>query len=248
MKMDFNSRRILGWRFILISLFLADLSLEAEPPQYCYGNPGLPGVPGPPGKDGRDGQKGSKGERGVPGIFGNQGPKGEAGPPGAPGLPGKNGPRGPSGPAGDIGLEGEKGEPGEPGGYKRTHQSAFTVMRQTGQYPVKNTPVVFNKAITNTNQDYDVTTGKFTCRIPGVYYFVYHASQTDNLCVNVYLNREKVASFCDHMTNSKQVSSGGLLLQMQAGHQVWLAVNDYNGMVGISGSDSVFSGFLLYPD
>ena len=32
------------------------------------------------------------------------------------------------------------------------------------------------------------------------------------------------------------------------GDEVWLSVNDYNGMVGIEGSNSVFSGFLLFPD
>lgn len=140
------------------------------------------------------------------------------------------------------------GEPGETGSYKRNHQAAFTVMRQTSEYPDKNTPVVFNKAITNIDRDFNTSSGKFTCRIPGLYYFTFHSSHTSNLCVNMYLNREKVASFCDHMTNDKQVSSGGLLLQMLEGHQVWLAVNDYNGMVGIAGSDSVFSGFLLFPD
>lgn len=242
------AKRILRWGSLLLFLLVADSSLGAEPPHYCYGAPGLPGVPGPPGKDGRDGQKGVKGERGSPAAPGSQGPKGEKGDTGIPGFAGKNGPRGPEGPLGDPGLQGDVGVPGAPGGYKQDHQSAFTVMRQTAEHPAKHKPVVFNRAITNTNQDYDLSTGKFTCRIPGVYYFVYHTSQTANLCVNMYHNLDKVASFCDHMSNSKQVSSGGVLLQMEAGHQVWLAVNDYNGMVGVAEADSVFSGFLLYPD
>lgn len=58
----------------------------------------------------------------------------------------------------------------------------------------------------------------------------------------------KMASFCDHKTNTMQVSSGGIILHLQAGNEVWLEVNDYNGMVGIGGSDSIFSGFLLFPD
>lgn len=128
------------------------------------------------------------------------------------------------------------------------YQSAFSVRRQTHAHPVKNAPVVFHGNITNTYHDYDTTTGKFTCRIPGVYYFVFHTSLTSNLCVNLYRNREKMASFCDHLSNPKQVSSGGVLLQLQAGGQVWLAVNDYNGMVGVAGADSVFSGFLLFPE
>ncbi|XP_044308306.1 complement C1q subcomponent subunit C isoform X1 [Varanus komodoensis] len=247
-KMDSASRKLLSWGFILIFLVLMDSSPQAASAQVCYGAPGLPGVPGPPGKDGRDGHKGSKGEPGIPVIPGSQGPKGVAGEPGPAGFPGKNGPRGPDGPPGDPGLKGEMGEPGEPGGYKHKHQAAFTVMRQTGEYPEKNAPVIFRKVVTNINNDYDINTGKFTCRIPGVYYFTFHTSQTANLCVNMYKNRDRVASFCDHMSNTKQVSSGGILLQMQMGHQVWLTVNDYNGMVGIGGSDSVFSGFLLFPD
>ncbi|XP_060115325.1 complement C1q subcomponent subunit C [Heteronotia binoei] len=246
--MGFDLKMFLGWGFVVFLLLASSSSSGAEASSHCYGIPGLPGVPGASGKDGRDGQKGAKGEPGKPAVRGSQGPQGEPGEPGLPGIPGKNGPRGPPGEPGDPGPKGVMGEPGETGNYKRNHQSAFTVMRQTSQYPEKNTPVIFNKAITNTNRDYDTSTGKFTCRISGLYYFTFHTSHTANLCVNMYLNREKVASFCDHMANTKQVSSGGVLLQMLEGHQVWLAVNDYNGMVGIAGSDSVFSGFLLFPD
>uniref|UniRef100_A0A8D0HNM8 Complement C1q C chain n=1 Tax=Sphenodon punctatus TaxID=8508 RepID=A0A8D0HNM8_SPHPU len=245
MGRDSTKALVLG--LVLLSLTV-DISVKGDAPHNCYGIPGLPGAPGLPGKDGRDGQKGAKGELGIPAIPGRRGPEGQKGESGSPGLPGKNGPMGPLGAPGEPGVRGPDGEPGVPGNYKQQYQSAFTVMRQTGQHPAKDAPVVFNKAITNTNQDYDTTTGKFTCRVPGVYYFVYHASQTANLCVSMFRNRQKVASFCDHMANSKQVSSGGILLRMEAGHQLWLSVNDYNGMVGIGGSDSVFSGFLLFPD
>ncbi|KAM5246798.1 complement C1q subcomponent subunit C [Ctenodactylus gundi] len=155
---------------------------------------------------------------------------------GAPGAPGSPGPKG------------LPGEPGEEGRYKQKHQSVFTVTRQTTQYPAANGLVKFNVAITNPQQDYSLSTGMFTCRVPGLYYFVYHTSQTANLCVVLYRNGAKVTTFCDHMSNSRQVSSGGALLHLQVGEQVWLAVNDYNGMVGTEGSDSVFSGFLLFPD
>lgn len=155
---------------------------------------------------------------------------------------------GASGIPGFPGLMGPPGEPGEEGRYKQKHQSVFTVTRQTLQFPTANSLVKFNTVITNPQGDYDTSTGKFTCRVPGLYYFVYHASQTANLCVQLYHRDIKVTTFCDHLTNSKQVSSGGVLLQLRVGEQVWLAVNDYNGMVGTEGSDSVFSGFLIFPD
>ncbi|NXX50552.1 C1QC protein, partial [Tricholaema leucomelas] len=125
------------------------------------GIPGLPGMPGLPGKDGRDGLKGAKGEPGEPGT---------------PGPSGKPGPRGFGGPPGVPGPMGTPGAPGMPGSYRHKFQSAFSVTRQTREHPVKNVPVVFNHAITNTNHDYNTTSGRFTCRLPGLYYFVFHTS------------------------------------------------------------------------
>lgn len=155
---------------------------------------------------------------------------------------------GPSGSPGVPGPVGPPGEPGEEGKYKQKHQSVFSVTRQTIQFPTANSLVKFNSAVTNPQGDYDTSTGKFTCKVPGLYYFVYHTSQTANLCVQLYRSGTKVTTFCDHMSNTKQVSSGGVLLQLKTGEEVWLTVNDYNGMVGTEGSDSVFSGFLLFPD
>uniref|UniRef100_A0A8C6Z1R7 Complement C1q C chain n=1 Tax=Nothoprocta perdicaria TaxID=30464 RepID=A0A8C6Z1R7_NOTPE len=225
-QMGQSFREHLGLALTLLLLPLG-AAVTTEANHNCYGAPGLPGMPGMPGKDGRDGLKGAKGD---------------------PGLPGKTGPIGPPGPRGDTGGMGPPGEPGMTGSYKQKHQSAFSVTRQTSMHPLKNVPVVFNHAITNTNNDYNTTTGKFTCKLPGLYYFVFHTSLSANLCVLLYKNTVKVASFCDHKTNTMQVSSGGILLHLVGGDQAWLEVNDYNGMVGISGSDSIFSGFLLFPD
>ncbi|XP_026718674.1 complement C1q subcomponent subunit C [Athene cunicularia] len=240
------------WEQLGLGLTLLLLNLESavtgDAPHNCYGAPGLPGMPGVPGKDGRDGLKGAKGEPGIPATPATQGPKGMKGEPGIPGLAGKTGPIGPPGPPGNTGIMGMAGEPGTPGSYKQKHQSAFSVTRQTNEHPPKNVPVVFNHVITNTNHDYNTTTGKFTCRIPGLYYFVFHNSLTANLCAILYKDDTKMASFCDHKINTVQVSSGGVLFHLGTGNEVWLEVNDYNGMVGISNSDSIFSGFLLFPD
>ncbi|XP_004394839.1 PREDICTED: complement C1q subcomponent subunit C [Odobenus rosmarus divergens] len=231
-----------------LMLLLLALPLGGQASTGCYGIPGMPGLPGAPGKDGYDGWPGPKGEPGIPAIPGTRGPKGRKGEPGTPGFPGKNGPMGTSGIPGVPGLVGPPGEPGEEGRYKQKHQSVFTVTRQTAEHPRPNSLVKFNTVITNPQGDYDTSTGKFTCKVPGLYYFVYHTSQTANLCMHLYRSGAKVTTFCDHMSNSKQVSSGGVLLRLPVGEQVWLAVNDYNGMVGTEGSDSVFSGFLLFPD
>lgn len=235
----------LGLNLLLLLLILP---FGGQASAQCYGIPGMPGLPGAPGKDGHDGLQGPKGEPGIPAIPGTRGPKGQKGEAGIPGSPGKNGPTGPPGIQGIPGLAGPPGEPGEEGRYKQKHQSVFTVTRQTVQYPEAGNLVKFNTVITNPQGHYNTSTGKFTCKVPGLYYFVHHTSQTANLCVLLYRSGVKVTTFCDHMSSSKQVSSGGALLRLREDEQVWLAVNDYNGMVGTEGSDSVFSGFLLFPD
>nr|XP_033777038.1 complement C1q subcomponent subunit C [Geotrypetes seraphini] len=233
---------------MLLSLALLFLNLVTWVKSDTYGIPGLPGMPGTPGKDGRDGLKGPKGERGVQANPGTSGAKGEKGERGIPGPRGKSGPMGPSGPVGQKGTPGPIGEIGEPGIHKNRYQSAFTVTRLTADYPAKNSPIIFTREITNINKHYDKTTGKFTCYIPGLYYFTFHASLTYNLCVILYLDHENKATFCDHRSNDQQVSSGGVLLRLVEGQQVWLGVNEFNGMVGKESADSVFSGFLLFPD
>uniref|UniRef100_A0A8U8BL11 Uncharacterized protein n=1 Tax=Geospiza parvula TaxID=87175 RepID=A0A8U8BL11_GEOPR len=226
--------------YLALTLLLLNLgsAVTVEDPHSCYGAPGLPGMPGIPGRDGRDGLKGAKGEPGIPAFSTQLGPKGVKGLPGPPWASREAWPP----------WAGHAGPPGTPGTSMQKQQSAFSVTRQTSQYPLKNVPVVFNNVITNTNHDYDTATGKFTCRLPGVYYFVFHSSHTANLCVILHKNERRMASFCDHKTNTVQVSSGGMLLHLAAADKVWLGVNDYNGMVGIANSDSIFSGFLLFPD
>ncbi|MBN3303246.1 complement C1q subcomponent subunit C [Amia ocellicauda] len=220
-------------------------------PQSCPtdpGTPGLPGIPGLPGRDGRDGEKGEKGAPGDPTPPGQMGQKGQKGELGGAGMLGKMGRSGTKGARGLAGLRGPPGDMGESGFYELALQSAFSVSRRTVDHPAKNTPVRFTTVITNINGHYNTDVGKFRCHIPGSYYFVYHASSDAHLCLTLVKDEEKVASFCDHITSDYQTSSAGLALRLEKDQEVWLETNDYNGMIGTVGKQSVFSGFLLYPD
>ncbi|KAK9396205.1 C1q domain-containing protein [Crotalus adamanteus] len=117
-----------------------------------------------------------------------QGPKGEAGRPGKAGPrgpPGEPGPPGPVGPPGDKGEPGRQGLPGPPGTpglnaagaisaatYSTVPKIAFYagLKRQHEGYEV----LKFDDVVTNLGNHYDPTTGKFTCSIPGIYFFTYH--------------------------------------------------------------------------
>ncbi|XP_018431266.1 PREDICTED: complement C1q subcomponent subunit C-like [Nanorana parkeri] len=234
---------------MIVGLILFSLLVwvdSGEPP--CTSPiPGLPGIPGAPGRDGRDGLNGAKGEKGLPANLKTAEIKGEKGTKGPGGPVGKRGPRGLSGPPGEKGEPGPRGDSGIPGNQKRQYQSAFTVKRNTGEHPEKDTPIKFNEVITNIHDDYSRETGKFVCRIAGLYYFVYHASQSQNLCVTLRVDGDTKASFCDHVSNTRQVTSGGVLVQLKKGQEVWLVTNDYNGIIGIENNDSVFTGFLVFP-
>lgn len=220
----------------------------------CTGHPaipGIPGIPGTPGSDGVPGTPGIKGEKGLPGLAGDHGEFGEKGNPGIPGNPGKVGPKGPAGPKGSPGLPGAPGPKGESGDYKATQKVAFSAKRTTHSSPRRDQPIRFDHLITNTNNNYEPRNGKFTCRVPGLYYFTYHVSSRGNLCINLLRGREspqKVLTFCDYVTNVFQVTTGGVVLKLEMGETVFLQATDRNSLVGMEGANSIFSGFLLFPD
>ncbi|XP_006023297.1 complement C1q subcomponent subunit B isoform X2 [Alligator sinensis] len=214
--------------------------------------PGLPGVPGRPGSNGRDGENGHKGERGPPGQTEDQAELGEKGDAGLPGFPGKVGPKGPAGSRGAPGPRGALGRKGESGDYKTSLKSAFSASRTINMLPRRDQPIRFDRVITNENGHYENRYGRFTCKIPGLYYFTYHATSRGNLCVNIKKGKgnrgEKVVTFCDYVHNTYQVTTGGVVLKVKADESIWLEPTEKNSLVGIEGADSIFSGFLLFPD
>nr|XP_060479354.1 complement C1q subcomponent subunit B [Panthera onca] len=188
---------------------------------------------------------------GLPGLAGDHGEFGEKGDPGIPGNPGKVGPKGPVGPKGAPGPPGARGPKGESGDYKATQKIAFSAKRTINSALRRDQAIRFDQVITNLNNNYESRSGKFTCRVPGIYYFTYHASSRGNLCVNLMRGREqmqKVVTFCDYVHNTFQVTTGSMVLKLKQGENVFLQATDKNSLVGIEGANSIFSGFLLFPD
>ncbi|XP_014802439.1 PREDICTED: complement C1q subcomponent subunit B [Calidris pugnax] len=218
-----------------------------------YGTiPGIPGSPGQPGSNGKDGKDGPKGDRGPPGLVEHEEDMGEKGDPGQPGYPGKIGPRGPPGSKGLPGPLGPPGPDGDSGDYQATLKSAFSAAKSTSAYPRRDQPVRFDRIITNERRHYENRYGRFICRVPGIYYFTYHVTSRGNLCLSVKKGRggsrgEKVVTFCDYVQNSYQVTTGGVVLKVAVNESVWLEPTEKNSLMGLEGSDSIFSGFLIFP-
>ncbi|XP_029626282.1 complement C1q subcomponent subunit A isoform X1 [Salmo trutta] len=220
----------------------------------CSVQDGTPGAPGTPGRDGRQGAKGEKGEpalqldevlpRALKGTKGSRGVPGDMGP---KGLSGDLGPEGPSGPPGPPGL------PGSGGGQSRQHRAAFSVSRTDVSYPPYKRTVTYNSAITSSSM-IGLNSGKFTCSIPGVYYFVFHSEAKVGMCL--YLNSdvlgERKLGFCDYNDRATtQVLSGGVVLDLSHGNKVWLEPfkDEQPENVKDDRKDKkiVFNGFLLFP-
>lgn len=138
----------------------------------------------------------SRGNKGEPGRPGKPGPRG---PPGEPGPPGPRGPPGERGDAGKIGFT------GSPQGTARTEtgelDSAFGSVKIAFYVGLKNPHegyevLRFDDVVTNLGNHYDASTGKFTCQVPGIYFFTYHVlmrggdgtSMWADLCKNGQVN------------------------------------------------------------
>ncbi|XP_074831705.1 complement C1q subcomponent subunit B [Carettochelys insculpta] len=236
---------------VLLCLALAPLA-SAESCKGFAAIPGIPGVPGQPGTNGRDGADGPKGEKGPPGRLEDEMEVGQKGEPGSPGYPGKVGPKGPVGSKGSPGPRGPPGPKGDSEDLKATAKSAFSAARTISMLPRRDQPIRFERILTNENGHYENRYGRFRCQIPGIYYFTYHVTSRGNLCINIMKGSgakgEKVVTFCDYVSNVYQVTTGGVVLQLQAGENVWLEPTEKNYVVGIEGADSIFSGFLVFPN
>uniref|UniRef100_UPI0037E83F6F complement C1q subcomponent subunit C-like n=1 Tax=Semicossyphus pulcher TaxID=241346 RepID=UPI0037E83F6F len=235
-------------RFVFVIGALLSLAVPLLVAQSCpaSGMPGIPGIPGIPGRDGRDGEKGQKGKQGAAWQGGLVPQKGEKGDPGPPGFPGKRGQSGEPGTSGVPGVPGVAGPKGEPGSIGVQQKAAFSVARASNEYPDKNSVIKFKTVITNIHNDFNIETGRFRCRVSGTYYFVFHASLEDRLCVLMKLDNAPLTSFCDHRRNRRQVTAGSLAVYLSRDQEIWLETKDYRGMRGKPAGYSIFSGFLLH--
>ncbi|XP_067910485.1 complement C1q tumor necrosis factor-related protein 5 [Heterodontus francisci] len=229
---------VLLWLLSCASANIKDNNLSG----FCAGHPGIPGTPGRngyPGMAGRDGRNGRDGMPGIPGEKGDTGKQGLLGPMGEQGIPGL------------PGLTGEKGVKGD---SVISYNSAFSAKRsKTRIFPLLEEAVRFDVVIHNDQRHYNPVTGKFTCEIPGLYYFVVHSTvYKTSLQFDIMKNNVSISSFFQYYGNwPKPVSlSGGALLHLEPKDQVWVqvAVGDYNGIYSSAKTDSTFTGFLVYSD
>ncbi|XP_061072521.1 complement C1q tumor necrosis factor-related protein 5 [Conger conger] len=179
---------------------------------------------------------------------------GQPGIPGSPGGHGSPGVSGTEGATGDRGDPGEKGERGRQGECAVPPKSAFSAKMSEGRsIPTAGEAVRFDHVLLNEQGDYDAETGRFTCKVPGVYYFTVHATvYRASLQFDLMKNSLTAASYFQFYGNWPKPASltGGSLLHLVPGDTVWvqMALSEYNGLYSSPKTDSTFTGFLLYSD
>lgn len=129
-------------------------------------------------------------------------------------------------------------------------QSAFSVVRTHVSYPAYSKKVTFQQDLFNVNGDFNLVLGIFTCRVAGVYYFSFHSTSKVSMCLGIVSPTHERISFCDYNRNADQVLSGGVVLELTVGQQVWLEsfkesqrdaeTND------VQPKQIIFNGFLIY--
>ncbi|XP_015472464.1 complement C1q-like protein 4, partial [Parus major] len=83
---------------------------------------------------------------------------------------------GPRGPPGEPGRPGPPGPPGPgPGGYIPSFYSPKIAFYAGLRKPHEGYEVLrFDDVVTNVGNYYEPSSGKFTCPLPGIYFFTYH--------------------------------------------------------------------------
>ncbi|XP_009639470.1 complement C1q-like protein 3 [Egretta garzetta] len=158
-------------------------------------------------------------------------PKGLPGPPGAPGLNA----------AGAISAA----------TYSTVPKIAFYagLKRQHEGYEV----LKFDDVVTNLGNHYDPTTGKFTCSIPGIYFFTYHVlmrggdgtSMWADLCKN---NQVRASAIAQDADQNYDYASNSVVLHLEPGDEVYIKLDGGKAHGGNNNKYSTFSGFIIYAD
>ncbi|XP_072035465.1 uncharacterized protein [Amphiura filiformis] len=220
------------------------------------GSPGRDGIPGRDGMSGRDGMKGDlgfKGDRGdvgigIEGMPGPEGPSGERGERGIRGLPGKVGPIGLSGEVGMKGDKGDHGSKGEPTGLRRSAFSAQKTAVHTSTTP--NEELSFDEARVNIGGHFDLNSSRFTCQIPGTYFFAFSLYAIGPGSPDAVLRKDgvNIAYARSAMNNVQLQLCSSTMVHLDVGNQVWIEFSSPNEGFDCTDEKCQFSGYLVYEN
>ncbi|NWH43126.1 C1QL4 protein, partial [Fregata magnificens] len=172
-----------------------------------------------------------------------------------PGEPGRPGPPGPPGPG--------------PGGYIPSFYSPKIAFYAGLRKPHEGYEVLrFDDVVTNVGNYYEPSSGKFTCPLPGIYFFTYHVLMRGGDGTSMWADLMKTrpgdgmlggvpdgrapqvraSAIAQDADQNYDYASNSVILHLDAGDEVFIKLDGGKAHGGNNNKYSTFSGFIISPD